>query len=138
MKSSSRFLIPTQAGIALRVGIGAVLLAFNPDGMDAGGLAFLIGMTAFSYVPYVVTYLLTQSNPTRGAAVALTALAADSFAVLTGMVWPQGSTAGLIVVFMPLWNLLLFIPWNLLLFIPIAYMGTTIVQKARAHRREAA
>lgn len=130
MNSSSRFLVPTQLGIALRVGIGVVLLAFNPDVTDAGGWAFLIGMTALSCVPYVVTYLLTQSNPTRGAIAALTAVAGDIFAVLTGMVWPQGSTDGLIVVFMPL--------VNLLLLIPIAYIGTTIVQRLVAHGREAA
>ena len=128
MEGSGRFLVPTYAGIALRLGIGVELFAFNPDGTDAGGVVFLIGLTAFSCVPYGVTYLLTQTNPMRGAVAALIALAADVFAVLTGLVWPQGSTASLIVVFMPL--------WNLLLFIPAAYIATTIVQKLKAHAGE--
>ncbi len=131
MNRPSRLLIPTQAGIAVRVGIGVVLLAFNPGGIDVGGLAFLIGMTALSCVPYVVTYFLTEANPTRGAVAALTALAADSFAfaVLISIFWTQALGNGVIVVFTPFLNLLL---------IPIAYIGTTIVQKLIALGREAA
>lgn len=124
--SPNRFLIPTLAGIALRIGI-AGLLASNPAAADAGGLMFIVAITALSCVPYVVTYFLTQTNPTRGAIAALSALAADVYAVLEVMVWPQGPTDGLIVVFMPL--------VILLVVIPIAYIGTTIVQRLRFHGR---
>jgi hypothetical protein len=122
-----RFFIPTQAGIAIRIAVGGFLLLANPDATGAGILVFLVGVTAFSCVPYAVTYFLTQTNPTRGAIVALCAVAADVAAVLQVIVWPQSSTDGLIILFMPL--------VNLLVVMPIAYIGTTIVQKLRFHSR---
>ena len=76
-------------------------------------------------MPYVVTYLLTQTNPWRGAIAALSAVVADVYAVWEVMVWPQGSTDGVIIVFMPL--------VILLLVIPIAYIGTTIVPRLSFH-----
>jgi len=128
MDGSRRFLIPTQAGIALRIGVAGLLLtAANHNGPDAGDWVFIIAVTAVSCVPYLVTYFLTQTNPTRGAVAALSAVAVDVYAVLEVIFWPQGPTDGLILVFMPL--------VILLLVIPIAYLGTTIVQKLRLHGR---
>lgn len=132
MRVSSRSFLPTHAGVAVRVGIGIELLAFSPDKSDAGALAFLIGFTALSCAPYLLTYFLTKMNPTRGAAAAVTALAADTFAffVLTSIFWTQKLWDGQIVGLTP------FV--NLLVSIPIAYIGTAIVQKLIAKGRKAA
>ena len=121
-----KWLVPTFAGIAVRVAVGTYALWANPDGVDGGGLVFLAGVTAFSCLPYGVTYLLTQHNAIRGATAATGALAADLFGVFTGLVRPQSSTAALAVVFMPL--------WNLLLVIPIAVVVATVIQRLHKHR----
>jgi hypothetical protein len=125
-----RWQAPTFAGIAVRIGVGLYPLWENANGVDTGGLAFLAGLTAFSCLPYGVTYFLTTTNATRGAAAATAALAADLFGVYSGLIRPQGSTGALAVVFMPL--------WNLILIIPIAFVVSTFIQRSHKHQRDTA
>jgi hypothetical protein len=123
--------IPSVLGILLRVGIAVFTWTtsdLQPDERTEAAF-FLAGVTAFSLLPYGVTAAAAKHAATAGAVAGTAALAADLFAVYTGLIRPTSSTAGLAIVFMPV--------WNLFIFVPAALLATLGFQRLRSHDRSA-
>jgi hypothetical protein len=77
---------------------------------------FLLRLLLTSWLPYAVcgAMLLTLRKPHAALGGALTTLAADLWAFYSAFINPQGSTSALVLLFMPLWNLLLITPVGLI------------------------
>jgi hypothetical protein len=83
---------------------------------EAGPSGFLLGVLAWSLVPVAIGARMAYSqSPRFGVGWLLTTLASSTWAVWVGLLRPQGSTGGLIFLFLPLWNLALVGPAGVLL-----------------------
>ena len=119
-------LIPSALGMVLRVSIAVFSWAtvdVRPDERVDSAL-FLAGVTLFSLVPYGITAAVARRAAAAGAIAGTVALAADCFAVYAGLIRPAGSTAGLILMFMPVWNLFVFVPAALALAFTVQRIGS--------------
>jgi hypothetical protein len=101
-------------------GAGVVLHLYTvffkaEGGMDA--IAFLIGLLLWSCTPYAIAALLARGrHAVWGLGAATACLVADGFMHYSVFIAPEGSTAALGLLFMPLWNLLVIGPVGALLF----------------------
>jgi hypothetical protein len=83
---------------------------------QAGASWFLFGMLAWNLAPVVVGAVAAYSKYRReGVGWLLATLASSAWAVWVGLLHPTGSTAALIFLFLPLWNLLAIGPLGALL-----------------------
>jgi hypothetical protein len=83
---------------------------------QAGASRFLFAMLAWNLAPVVVGSFAAYSKYQReGVGWLLATLASSSWAVWIGLLHPKGSTAALIFLFLPLWNLLAIGPLGALL-----------------------
>jgi hypothetical protein len=83
---------------------------------QAGASAFLFGMLAWNLAPVIVGSFAAYSKYQReGVGWLLATFASSSWAVWVGLLHPKGSTAALIFLFLPLWNLLAIGPLGALL-----------------------
>jgi hypothetical protein len=83
---------------------------------EAGPSGFLLGLLVWSLVPVALGARLLQSKASHlGVGWLLATLAAAAWAVWVGMLRPQGSTASLIFLILPLWNLIVVGPAGALL-----------------------
>ncbi len=89
-------------------------MAFKAEG---GWSPFVLGLLAFSLIPYVVAVVLARFRTTASSAFgfAAGALLGDLFMHYSVFIAPKGSTAALGLLFMPIWNLLLLGPVGALL-----------------------
>lgn len=80
--------------------------------VEGGPSAFVVGLLVWSCLPYVIAAVLGTRGklPAIALGAALGALAGDLLMHYSVFVAPQGSTAALGLLFMPLWNLLLLAP----------------------------
>ena len=86
-------------------------------GLRQSGLsAFLAGLLVWSLVPVAVGSLMAYSRVRHyGVGWLLATLAGSTWAVWIGLLRPQGSTASLVFLFLPLWNLIVVGPAGALL-----------------------
>lgn len=97
--------------------LGMLLHFFTASVKAEGGLSsFSANLMFMAWVPYVVVavvfiFVKNAMVPLGGA---LAAFGIDTAVYLSVFVWPQGSTAPLALLFMPYWNLLLFVPIGML------------------------
>jgi hypothetical protein len=83
---------------------------------EAGPSGFLLGVLVWNLVPVAAGAFLARSRfRRRGVGWLVATLASSTWAVWAGLVHPQGSTSGLIFLFLPLWNLVLVGPAGALL-----------------------
>lgn len=95
---------------------GVLLHAYTALFVAAGGLSpFRLGLVLWSWVPYALGGALIKRNVGAAAGAALFVLAADGLGFYLAFVNPQGSTSSLVLLFMPMWNLLLVGPVGALL-----------------------
>ncbi|HYC33001.1 MAG TPA: hypothetical protein VEB59_11985 [Gemmatimonadales bacterium] len=88
---------------------------------DAGASAFLLGVFFWNLVPVAVGGLMAYSRvPAYGVGWLLATLAGSSWAIWIGLLRPEGSTGGLIFLFLPLWNLIVVGPAGMLPALPWA------------------
>ncbi len=81
-----------------------------------GPSAFLLGLLGWSLVPVAAGAALAYSRfRTQGVGWLLAVLVGSLWAIWVGLVRPKGSTASLIFLFMPLWNLVFVGPTGVLL-----------------------
>src|SRR5262245_3901552 len=117
----------------LLIGCGVLLHAytafFKAEGPFSG---FLLGLMLWSWLPYIgsAVLLLVWKNAHVAFGAALFALGADMVAFYSAFINPTSSTAALGLLFMPLWNLLLFAPVG-------ALLGWLISKRARPAREPA-
>lgn len=76
--------------------------------------SFSIGLLGWSLFPYVAIIIASRKASYGGLCAAIVVFLFDLFMHLEVFVWPSSSTATLGVLFMPLWNLVLFIPLSFL------------------------
>lgn len=78
---------------------------------------FLLGVLLWSWLPYLASLAILQRwrNGSAALGASLIALAVDLFAFYTVFIRPQSSTAPLVLLFAPLWNLLFFVPLGALI-----------------------
>ena len=76
--------------------------------------SFSIGLLVWSLFPYVAIIFASRKAFYGGLCAAIVVFLFDLFMHLEVFVWPSSSTATLGVLFMPLWNLVLFIPLSFL------------------------
>jgi hypothetical protein len=77
----------------------------------SGSTHFSPGFLLWSITPYLIAAGLLCTAPRFVLAGALLAiLAADTWTYLSVHVWPNSSTVGLLYVFMPFWNIVMFLP----------------------------
>jgi hypothetical protein len=101
-------LITIASGVALHIGTAL---------LGTGGVnQFQVELLLLSCLPYVlcVVVLLWSGRALIALCGVVPALGFDIAAFLSVFVWPTSSTAPLILLFLPLWNLLLFVPLGLL------------------------
>jgi len=104
-------LLACVGGVALHTGT----VAFRTDwlaGETSVRLAFVAGLWLWSCLPYAVLagVALWRRLPAPALGGALAALAADLYMHHSVFIAPASSTAAVGLVFMPLWNLVLFGP----------------------------
>ncbi len=106
----SMALVVAAGGIALH----AFTVLFKAEG---GASFFLLGLFIWSCAPYAVCIFLALRGTRFPAALggAAFALCADCYMFLSVFVYPKSSTAALGLLFMPLWNLVVFMPLGMLL-----------------------
>ena len=92
------------------VGLAVALHLYIGSQTEAADFSF--GLLTWALSPYVVALLLSSFKATRAAAVAgaAAALCVDALAFHSVFIRPTGSTAPLVLLFAPLWNLLFFVP----------------------------
>lgn len=87
---------------------GILLHAYTALFMAAGGFSlFRVGLVLWGWLPYGLGGALLRRNEHAAAGAALGVLAADALAFNLAFVNPKGSTSALVLLFMPMWNLVL-------------------------------
>lgn len=76
--------------------------------------SFSIGLLVWSLFPYVAIIIASRKALYGGLCAGVVVFLFDLFMHLEVFVWPSSSTAALGLLFMPLWNLVLFIPLSFL------------------------
>jgi len=119
------------------IGFGVVILAmllhfYTAAHKAEGGLGiFSVSLMLWAWLPYLVClfmlFVTKNSIVPLGGVVA--AFGMDVALYLSVFVWPQSSTAPIALLFMPLWNLFLFMPVGML-------VGWGIL-KLRKHKQHA-
>ena len=97
------------AGVLLH---GGIAIYSGAQSHAANSLAFSVGLFLWASSPYVAcAFLLFRMRMTRAAAgAALLALLMDITSAYTAFVKPSSSTSSLVLLFVPLWNLLVACP----------------------------
>jgi hypothetical protein len=98
--------------IAILLAAGVLLHAYTATFHAEGGWGARLGLFAWSCSPYVICAVIAfrLDRPAAALGGAALALAADLLVHVSVFVDPQSSTAGLGLLFMPLWNLLIVVP----------------------------
>lgn len=115
-----------SVGIVLH---GSVALFFHKESFDAAAFWLMI----WSSMPYLVCMFIAaiSRNPLSPLIGSLAALVFDVFNLYSVFIDPLHSTAPLGLIFVPLWNLVVFIPLGLLAGTLIRKMGITSRRKRR-------
>jgi hypothetical protein len=97
---------------------------------EAGPSGFLLSLLLWNLVPVVIGALVAYSKFRRqGVGWLLATLASSTWAVWVGLVQPRGSTAALIFLFLPAWNVVLVGPLGTLL---VTVWARNAARRARA------
>lgn len=90
------------------IACGILLHVYTALFVAEGGFSgFSVGLVLWSWLPYALAGTLLKRNAYAAAGAAVFVLAADALAFKLAFINPQGSTSALVLLFMPLWNLVL-------------------------------
>jgi hypothetical protein len=129
MNITRRYYPVRLLGFAL-VALGMLLHAYIAFvKASSGALFFSIGLMIWSWLPYILalTLLLLLRNPIMPLIGVLGPLYFDMQSYYTAFIAPQSSTAALILLWVPLWNLIIIEPIGLLIGWPIGWMASKLL-----------
>jgi hypothetical protein len=110
---------PILRSMALLTAVGGIVLhAFTVLFKAEGGASlFLLGLFLWSCAPYAICIFLALRGTSFLSALggAALALCADCYMFWSVFLHPKSSTAALGLLFMPLWNLVVFMPLGMLI-----------------------
>lgn len=111
-RRGSRFLAPHS--VVVLVSGAALLLHMYEHSLGSSEISF--AWVLWPLLPYVMCLAVSTAAPTRLPAIAgaVTALGFDAIAHYDVFISPKGSTAALALLFVPLWNTLVFAPLAML------------------------
>jgi hypothetical protein len=92
------------------LGLAAALHLY--ENLSGSSQSFSFGLFVWAIAPYVLVLALSCFEATRSSSVAgaAVALLMDLLAFHSVFINPTSSTASLVLIFMPLWNILIFVP----------------------------